>query len=872
MWVLKVLGGASLQHADGGKPVLLQRRPLALLALLAIAGERGISRERLAGFLWPESGEEQSRGALRQVLHLLRRSLGSPDPIMSGVELRLDSKVVASDVEEFERLLAAGFVERAMACYGGPFLDGFHLAGAGDFERWTATERERLSRQYEQGCEQLAGAAEAEGNAAAAAEWWRRVIALDPLSSRAALGYMRALATAGDSGAALRHARVYAAVVREELDLEPDPIVTAYADALRACANTTAKVSTAIVASVPPAAPDPPDSTNGPAAESVTPQPPATSDIESNSPLQTERPPLALAPVRRRYYGRLIAASCVAVACGLVGASRVAHRHYVAPMNAKRVLFSGFDNRTGDTTFSALGRITDDWLVTTLTRVGGFDIVDGRVGVHQPSSATARIERSTHADRLKLAEEVRAGTLIEGSYFRERDGLWFQVQITDANTGKLLRGDDPVIAPVAHPMEAVKVLGDRVPALLAMVISGPFSSSSTSSSAPPTYESYAEYLAGTEHMWRGEYPEAIGDFTRSAAHDSTFTLPLVLTAFVYWEMGRCEQTDSIARLLKLRNTHLASFDRVMLERQVARCHGNWTEALQLARESLELAPKSVIAASIVVDAALDAHRPRDGLAIFDRFRLDTVSEAEVNATWQNVLFSLHLLGEYERELIDARRARARASENIYLMQYEAEALAAEGNTGELRALIDHSLVAPPLPLENPGSLMQIAGAELRVHGYLPQADSIEALSIAWYKRLPHDEAASEKNRAGLALVLAEAGHLPEAVALYDTLIVDHPDSVGYHGAVGVLAARQGNRVRSEREDAWLASLHSPYLLGANTLWRARIAARLRDRERALDLLRRAISEGQRIAHDMHQIVDWEPLRNDSRFQEIMRPE
>jgi Tol biopolymer transport system component len=64
-------------------------------------------------------------------------------------------------------------------------------------------------------------------------EWWRKTAAQDPLNGRVALRLMQALVAADDRNGALRHARVYEALVQQELDLPPDREVVAYAEELR---------------------------------------------------------------------------------------------------------------------------------------------------------------------------------------------------------------------------------------------------------------------------------------------------------------------------------------------------------------------------------------------------------------------------------------------------------------------------------------------------------------------------------------------------------------------------------------------------------------------------------------------------------------
>ena len=81
--------------------------------------------------------------------------------------------------------------------------------------------------------EALGAAAYEAGDYAAAVAWWRKLTTLDPLSSRAALGYMRALVGHGSRPEALLYARVYERLVRGELGTPPDMTITAYAEWLR---------------------------------------------------------------------------------------------------------------------------------------------------------------------------------------------------------------------------------------------------------------------------------------------------------------------------------------------------------------------------------------------------------------------------------------------------------------------------------------------------------------------------------------------------------------------------------------------------------------------------------------------------------------
>lgn len=231
---LHTFGGCHLAR-DGARLDALsgQRKALGLLAVLAAGGARGVSRDALLAYLWPESDEERARTSLKQLVHSLRQQLDAPAMLVGSGELRLNPEIVTSDVAAFHEALGRRDHAAAVELYAGPFLDGFYVRGADDFERWASTERSRLAHDYARALDALAERATAEGDARAALAWWRRLAAVEPLSARAATGLMRALDATGERSAALQHALVYQQLVAEELGGPPDPSVAELAARLR---------------------------------------------------------------------------------------------------------------------------------------------------------------------------------------------------------------------------------------------------------------------------------------------------------------------------------------------------------------------------------------------------------------------------------------------------------------------------------------------------------------------------------------------------------------------------------------------------------------------------------------------------------------
>src|SRR4026207_607148 len=92
------LGQLSLVGNDG-QPVsnaAAQPRGLALVAVGGRPAPKGVSREKLIAWLWPDANEERGRRSLNQALYALRSELGSEEVLMGQRDLRLKPDLVVS--------------------------------------------------------------------------------------------------------------------------------------------------------------------------------------------------------------------------------------------------------------------------------------------------------------------------------------------------------------------------------------------------------------------------------------------------------------------------------------------------------------------------------------------------------------------------------------------------------------------------------------------------------------------------------------------------------------------------------------------------------------------------------------------------------
>ncbi len=215
---------------DGRQFEIPSAKARALFCYL-VATRQVHSRDRLAGFLWPEVPERNALASLRTALYDIRRAIGSRAGDYLFVERTRVAFVADSphqlDVADIERVSPehpetdlAG-LERAVEAYGGEFLEGLSLPDAYDFDDWVFLERERLSNLYLNAMCRL-GEHYASGNDYAAALGIAlRVLAVDPLREDVHRAVMRYHAALGQRSAALAQYRACVDILDRELSIAP---------------------------------------------------------------------------------------------------------------------------------------------------------------------------------------------------------------------------------------------------------------------------------------------------------------------------------------------------------------------------------------------------------------------------------------------------------------------------------------------------------------------------------------------------------------------------------------------------------------------------------------------------------------------------
>lgn len=567
MFELKLLGGAAIRAADGqigGRAA--QRRRLALLALLAVRGDKPLSRDKVIALLWPEKDSEQGRHLLSESLYIIRKSFGDKIIVAQGDDLRLNPEVVRSDVAEFEGALQGNNPREAVASYGGPFLDGFFLKDAGEFERWTEAERIRLGRAFAGALEQLAREEEQRANPAAAVDWWRRLAAQDPFNERVAMSLMAALEAAGDRAGALQHGRLYQALWREEFGGEPGPAVMALSRQLQAApawAGSGAPVRTEATPAKPAAA-APEAAISGSAEESA-------SDRRF---------------LRTRWNRAALLLVAVLVAMAAVWAATRAP----AGRSTASVAVLPFVNMSPDIEAEYFSEGMTEELINALARVEGLRV---------PARTSSFQFKGRALDVKEVGNRLQVGAVVEGSVRREGRALRVTAQLIDTENGYHLWSQtyDRELSAVFSVQE--EIARGIVRALLPRLMPG---AGALPLVRPGTTdpEAHALYLRG-RYAWNKRTPEGLQQaaryFRQAIDRDPLYAraysglADTYLTLFDY-ELLPAAEANPLARVAIARALEI---DSALGEAHNSWAHlllhnWEWQESLAEFRRALELDP------------------------------------------------------------------------------------------------------------------------------------------------------------------------------------------------------------------------------------------------------------------------------------------
>ena len=877
--MLRLLTFGGLSLVDDGVPLTgaaSQRSRLALLAVLASSGAAGISRDKLLALLWPESDEERARHALKQGVYALRRDLGNENAVVGTATLSLDPTVIPSDVREFDEAIARGDDLTAVSLYTGPFLDGVFIKSAPEFDQWAGNERSRLERAHLDAVARLARAAESTGDLVAAAQWWRRAAAAEPLSGRVALSLMKVLADSGDVSAAIQHARVHEAVVRGELDSSADDAVLAFAEELRRGEYVPTvrppRVDSTRVVTTPieNGSSSPQGSVTGTATEA----PPDRSNADANhvgSPLSIPAPEY---PAPSKWKRRLVAAALVVA--GVIGGrlllpSLRASGSSGRPVN-RRIVVATFENLTGDAHLDPLGELTADWLARTLLEAG-FEVADARTSATINRMLAALGPKRTANDRAAaLAKETDAATVVTGRYYRARDSLQFEANIMDPARGVILHAVGPLRGIADDAPALIGMLANRVTASLAASTDTTAGASTTSLTEPPSLRAFEHTSRAWEMFFTRPADTAVvfAELARALAVDTGYAAPRLMRAYVLDVKAQWPDLAKTVAELEPRRERMGRVEREALTLFESDLRGDLLGRLRSSRELVRLSPGSADMELLLAVSASYVNRPQEAHDALVAAKPDRGISLVSPMYWAWRAYSDHMLGHFDDEFESARQEYRRFPTSATSAMGFARSYAAMGKIAALDSLLGRAGIGGSAPSQDVRWLALLAGRELRAHGHAAAAQAL----FTRVARLPGLSSTSRDELLTQALALYEAGQLAEAKAAYERLDASGND-IEVVGRLGAIAIRTGDAPAAAKAEQRLGAWSTAFAFGAPLYWRAHMLALSGRRPEAIAMIHSATAAGYRLYDlgviTLHDEGDFATMWNDPGFRELVRP-
>ncbi|MBI9079883.1 MAG: hypothetical protein JEY79_09105 [Pseudodesulfovibrio sp.] len=222
--------GSPCFKLNGAAVRIGRRKVVALAAYLAITGKRH-SREKLADLFWPEYDHDKARSSLRRTISVMTKELGRFWFVIDGDTLQfIPHEDIWVDVVWFQNLVDQASsdsesmlaLEKTVSMYTDPFLAGFNLKDAPDFEDWQFEQTEDLYRKACSVLEQLTqrGIDRREySKAIAHAQSW---VALAPLNETVHKQLIRLYCQTEQQVFAFRQYEKCQNLLKKELGIEPD--------------------------------------------------------------------------------------------------------------------------------------------------------------------------------------------------------------------------------------------------------------------------------------------------------------------------------------------------------------------------------------------------------------------------------------------------------------------------------------------------------------------------------------------------------------------------------------------------------------------------------------------------------------------------
>jgi tetratricopeptide (TPR) repeat protein/predicted Ser/Thr protein kinase len=544
-------------------------------------------------------------------------------------------------------------------------------------------------------------------------------------------------------------------------------------------------------------------------------------------------------------------------------------------LDPKRIVVLPFENKTGDPALENIGFMASDWITQGLMQMQG-------AAVSSVQDAEALQSAQEDKDKVRwISRATRAGKVVTGAYYLEAGTLRFVAQVQDALQGRLLSAVEPESGPVQEPVKIIESLRQKVMGTLAAFLNEEVPLRFLTQF--PKLRAYQAFAEGWKALHRFDMRKAIAFFDQANQEDPDFIAPRLFKALAYSDLGELAgdgpvrweayaRVEEIIRDLEAVKGRLVPWQIVFLEIFQAQMRGDRISEYRADKRLYEIDPYPQNI-GVLFYSAVRINRPREAIQVLKTNAPQSAMIMEWGPYWTFYTYAHHMLGEHEKELAVARRARKYHPDARVLVLYEIRALAAAGKVKEVERVIQESQTLPPEGGRDLRFFYYNAGRELRAHGFRKESLEFMNRALEQLRGRPDSEKKTPAYRRNLAECLYEAEKWAEAKTEYEALAKEFPNYLPYLSSLGNIAAAQGDREEALRISDEIGKVERPYLFGSIPYYQACIASLLGEKDKAVKLLQEAVAKGEVFGPGgkLHTNLALEPLADYPPFKEFMKP-
>ena len=388
------------------------------------------------------------------------------------------------------------------------------------------------------------------------------------------------------------------------------------------------------------------------------------------------------------------------------------------------------------------------------------------------------------------------------------------------------------------------------------------------SSYVPKYEALVEFIKGSELFLRTKYEECIERFDRANEIDPNYLLPLNLAAVAYSNRGQDVMAEQYVERMK-QIPNLSQGEINFRDWWDAHLKGDNESTFRITQKLEKISSGTVLSYQLALEA-IRTNRPQTAVEASGRLDPESVHINDWVAYWGVLTQAYHMLGQYKQEFKEALQAQRQYPESWSPLLYKTRALAAMGRVEKVADVIKESKAKPMTSYWNPARLMTGAGVQLKAHGYLKESNEMFEKALMWLRQKYEEDPPSDGMTYQLAAAFYHTLDFTGAAELLKDLHERYPEDLDYLGFLGFVEAKRGNSNEAQRIFEKIEALDEPYLFGDDTAWLAFIAGALGEKDKAISLLRSALSQGLSYA-TLYQNKFLEPLWDYPAFIELIKP-